>query len=89
MVETIIGTTTLFAALHVLQGEVIGSWMKRHRHQKFLKFLQLIDRHTPAGLDLHLIIDNYATHKHAKVKEWLARQPRFHFHFIPTSILSG
>jgi transposase len=79
------GTTTLFAALNVLEGEVIGSCMKRHRHQEFLKFLQLIDRRTPAELDLHLIIDNYATHKHAKVKEWLARHPRFHFHFIPTS----
>lgn len=79
------GTTTLFAALNVLEGEVIGSCMKRHRHQEFLKFLQLIDRCTPAELDLHLIVDNYATHKHAKVKEWLARHPRFHFHFIPTS----
>lgn len=79
------GTTTLFAALNVLEGEVIGSCMKRHRHQEFLKFLQLIDRCTPAELDLHLIIDNYATHKHAKVKEWLAKHPRFHFHFIPTS----
>jgi len=79
------GTTTLFAALNVLEGEVIGSCMKRHRHQEFLKFLQLIDRRTPAELDLHLIVDNYATHKHAKVKEWLAKHPRFHFHFIPTS----
>jgi transposase len=79
------GTTTLFAALNVLEGEVIGSCMKRHRHQEFLKFLQLIDRRTPEGLDLHLIVDNYATHKHAKVKEWLAKHPRFHFHFIPTS----
>jgi len=79
------GTTTLFAALNVLEGEVIGSCMKRHRHQEFLKFLQLIDRRTPAALDLHLIVDNYATHKHAKVKEWLAKHPRFHFHFIPTS----
>jgi len=78
-------TTTLFAALDVLEGEVIGSCMKRHRHQEFLKFLQLIDRRTPAELDLHLIVDNYATHKHAKVKEWLAKHPRFHFHFIPTS----
>jgi transposase len=79
------GTTTLFAALNVLEGEVIGSCMKRHRHQEFLKFLQLIDRRTPAELDLHLIVDNYATHKHPKVKEWLAKHPRFHFHFIPTS----
>jgi transposase len=79
------GTTTLFAALNVLDGEVIGSCMKRHRHQEFLKFLQLIDRRTTAELDLHLIVDNYATHKHTKVKEWLAKHPRFHFHFIPTS----
>lgn len=79
------GTTTLFAALNVLEGEVIGSCMKRHRHQEFLKFLQLIDRRTTAELDLHLIVDNYATHKHAKLKEWLAKHPRFHFHFIPTS----
>jgi len=79
------GTTTLFAALNVLDGEVIGSCMKRHRHQEFLKFLQLIDRRTTADLDLHLIVDNYATHKHTKVKEWLAKHPRFHFHFIPTS----
>jgi transposase len=79
------GTTTLFAALNVLEGEVIGSCMKRHRHQEFLKFLRLIDRRTPAELDLHLIVDNYATHKHAKVKDWLAKHPRFHFHFIPTS----
>jgi transposase len=79
------GTTTLFAALNVLEGEVIGTCMKRHRHQEFLKFLQLVNRHTPSELDLHLIVDNYATHKHAKVKEWLAKHPRFHFHFIPTS----
>ncbi len=79
------GTTTLFAALDVLEGEVIGTCMKRHRHQEFLKFLQLIDRRTPAELDLHLIVDNYATHKHAKVEEWLAKHPRVHFHFIPTS----
>jgi len=64
---------------------VIGSCMKRHRHQAFLKFLRLIDRRAPAGLDLHLIVDNYATHKHAKVKAWLAKHPRFHFHFIPAS----
>ena len=79
------GTTTLFAGLNDLEGEVIGSCMKRHRHQNFLKFLQLIHRRIPAGPDLHLIVDNYATHQHAKVKEWLARHPRFHFHFIPTS----
>jgi transposase len=79
------GTTTLFAALNVLEGQVIGACMKRHRHQEFLKFLRLIDRKTPGDLDLHLIVDNYATHKHKEVKEWLVRHPRFHFHFIPTS----
>ena len=79
------GTTTLFAALNVLEGKVTGRGMKRHRPQEFLKFLQLIEHRTPAALDLHLMVDNYATHKHAKVKEWLARHPRFHFHFIPTS----
>jgi len=79
------GTTTLFAALEVLEGEVIGACLPRHRHQEFLKFLNLIDRSTPMDLDLHLILDNYATHKHQKVKEWLVRHPRFHLHFIPTS----
>jgi len=79
------GTTTLFAALNVLEGQVMGACMNRHRHQEFLKFLRLIDRRTPGDLDLHLIVDNYATHKHKEVKEWLVRHPRFHFHFIPTS----
>jgi len=79
------GTTTLFAALNVLEGQVMGACMNRHRHQEFLKFLRLIDRRTPRDLDLHLIVDNYATHKHKEVKEWLVRHPRFHFHFIPTS----
>ena len=79
------GTTTLFAALNVLEGQVIGACMKRHRHQEFLKFLRLLNRKTPGDLDLHLIVDNYATHKHKEVKEWLVRRPRFHFHFIPTS----
>ena len=79
------GTTTLFAALNVLEGKVIGTCMNRHRHQGFLKFLRLIDHSTPKELDLHLIADNYATHKHQKVKEWLVRHPRFHVHFIPTS----
>src|SRR3990170_1317715 len=79
------GTTTLFAALNVLDGKVIGTCMNRHRHQEFLKFLRLIDHSTPKELDLHLIADNYATHKHQKVKEWLVRHPRFHVHFIPTS----
>ena len=79
------GTTTLFAALNVLDGTVIGQCQKRHRHQEFLGFLRKLDRETPKSLDLHLIVDNYATHKHAKVKEWLAKHPRFHFHFTPTS----
>lgn len=79
------GTTTLFAALSLLDGKVIGDCMPRHRHQEFIRFLKQIDGETPAGLDLHLIIDNYGTHKHPRVKSWLARHPRFHFHFIPTS----
>lgn len=79
------GTTTLFAALDVLKGEVIGRCMPRHRHQEFLKFLKAIDRATPKHLDIHCIADNYATHKKQEVKDWLAKHPRFHFHFIPTS----
>jgi transposase len=79
------GTTTLFAALDVLKGEVIGRCMPRHRHQEFLKFLKTIDRATPPHLDIHCIADNYATHKKQQVKDWLAKHPRFHFHFIPTS----
>jgi transposase len=79
------GTTTLFAALDVLTGEVIGRCMPRHRHEEFLKFLRTIEREVPAGLQIHLILDNYSTHKHANVKTWLAKHPRFHLHFIPTS----
>ena len=79
------GTTTLFAALNVATGRVIGQCMKRHRHQEWLKFLRMIDRNTPRRLDVHLIADNYATHKHPKVKAWLKRHPRFHMHFTPTS----
>jgi transposase len=79
------GTTTLFAALELAEGRLIGQCFQRHRHQEWLKFLKLIDRETPAGLDLHLIADNYATHKHPKVQAWLARHPRFCMHFIPTS----
>lgn len=79
------GTTTLFAALNVAEGIVIDKCMKRHRHQEWIKFLQEIDARTPPELDLHLIADNYATHKHPKVKRWLARHPRFHMHFTPTS----
>ena len=79
------GTTTLFAALDVATGKVIGECMPRHRHQEFLRFLRTIDHNTPQSLDLHLVVDNYATHKHAKVKAWLKRHPRFHLHFTPTS----
>ena len=79
------GTTTLFAALSMLDGKVIGDCMPRHRHQEWIKFLKLIDAQTPPGLDLHLIVDNYNTHKHPKVKAWLKRHRRFHIHFIPTS----
>ena len=79
------GTTTLFAALSMLDGKVIGDCMPRHRHQEFIRFLKKIDAETPPGLDLHLIADNYGTHKHPRVKSWLRRHPRFHLHFIPTS----
>ena len=79
------GTTTLFAALELAEGKLIGTCMNRHRHQEWLKFLALIDAQTPSELDLHLIVDNYATHKHPKVKAWLRRHPRFHVHFTPTS----
>ena len=79
------GTTTLFAALDVATGRVIGECMPRHRHQEFLRFLRAIDRNTPKPLHLHLVVDNYATHKHPKVKAWLARHKRFHLHFTPTS----
>lgn len=79
------GTTTLFAALNMLDGTVIGDCMPRHRHQEFIRFLQTIDTKTPMDLDLHLIVDNYGTHKHPRVERWLKRHPRFHLHFIPTS----
>jgi len=79
------GTTTLFAALELLDGKVIGTCMKRHRHQEWIKFLKLIDTQTPPELGLHLIVDNYSTHKHPKVRAWLNRHPRVHVHFIPTS----
>ena len=79
------GTTTLFAALNVTEGKIIGRCMKRHRHQEWLGFLKVLDAETPAELDLHLIADNYATHKHPKVKAWLKKHPRFHMHFTPTS----
>jgi transposase len=79
------GTTTLFAALNMLDGTVIGTCLPRHRHREFLRFLKLIDHQTPADLDLHLIVDNYATHKTPAVKRWLKVHPRFHLHFTPTS----
>lgn len=79
------GTTTLFAAIEMAEGKLIGQCMPRHRHQEWIKFLELIDQKTPSDLDLHLIVDNYSTHKHEKVKRWLKRHPRFHMHFIPTS----
>jgi len=79
------GTTTLFAAFSMLDGKVIGDCMSRHRHQEFIRFLTKIDVETPSALDLHIIVDNYATHKHPRVTSWLRRHPRFHLHFIPTS----
>ncbi len=79
------GTTTLFAALSMLDGKVIGDCMPRHRHQEFIRFLKRIDEQTPRDQDLHLIVDNYSTHKHPRVLSWLKRHPRFHLHFIPTS----
>jgi len=80
------GTTTLFAALSMLDGKVIGQCLARHRHQEFLKFLRHLDREMPKGLKLHLIVDNYGTHKHPVVTRWLeSRQCRFELHFIPTS----
>lgn len=79
------GTTTLFAALNTLDGRVIGQCLPRHRHQEFLRFLRTIDHQTPKGHDIHLILDNYATHNHPDVKVWLVKHPRFIFHFVPTS----
>jgi putative transposase len=78
------GTTTLFAALDITSGRVISSCRPRHRHQEFLAFLKDIDQSVPADLDLHLVMDNYASHKHPKVRLWLAQRPRFHVHFTPT-----
>ncbi len=79
------GTTTLFAALNVLDGTVIGRNMQRHRHQEFIRFLNAIEADLPPGKVVHVILDNYATHKHPKVMQWLHRHPRFTFHFTPTS----
>ncbi len=78
------GTTTLFAALNMLTGQVIGECHGRHRHQEFLKFLRQLHRAFPRRLDLHLILDNYGTHKHPTVRAWLAAHPRFNLHFTPT-----
>jgi transposase len=79
------GTTTLFAALNVLDGQIIGQCQQRHTHTEWLKFLKQIERETPADKTLHLIADNYATHKHPKVQQWLKKHPRLHMHFTPTS----
>jgi putative transposase len=78
------GTTTLFAALDITSGQVIARCRPRHRHQEFLQFLREIDKNVPSDLDIHLVVDNYATHKHPKVKRWLAVRPRYHVHFTPT-----
>jgi transposase len=79
------GTTTLFAALDLLQGKVIGDFHKRHRHQEFLQFLRRIDREFPGKTTLHLVMDNYGTHGHADIKAWLRKRPRFVIHYVPTS----
>jgi len=79
------GTTTLFAAMCTVSGYVLSKCMPRHRHQEFLKFLREIDGAVPEGLDVHLIVDNYATHNHERVQRWLKRNPRFTLHFVPTS----
>jgi transposase len=79
------GTTTLFAALNVAEGSLLSTCLPRHRHQEWLTFLRLIDRQIPQGKALHLIADNYATHKHSTVQRWLTRHPRVHMHCTPTS----
>lgn len=79
------GTTTLFAALDVLEGKVIGRCMQRHRHQEFIRFLNAIETEVPVGKIVHVILDNYGSHKHPKVRAWLGRHPRFVFHYTPTS----
>jgi transposase len=79
------GTTTLFAALELLQGRVVGQCFERHRHQEFLRFLRRLDQEFPGEIPLHLVMDNYGTHKHPKVQSWLKRHPRFVAHFVPTS----
>jgi hypothetical protein len=79
------GTTTLFAAMNVLDGAVIGRNMQRHRHQEFIRFLNAVEREVPPGKTVHAILDNYAAHKHPAVRKWLVRNPRWTFHFTPTS----
>ena len=79
------GTTTLFAALDILEGKVIGRCMQRHRHQEFIRFLNAVEHEVPAAKAVHVVLDNYATHKHPKVMAWLKRHQRFTFHFTPTS----
>ena len=79
------GTTSLFAALNLLRGTVIGCCMERHRHIEFVRFLEKIERETPKRLDIHLVLDNYGTHKHPAVRDWFASHPRYHLHFTPTS----
>ena len=79
------GTTTLFAAFNVLEGSIIGRCMQRHTHQEFIRFLNTIENQVPANKQVHVVLDNYATHKHPKVVEWLGRHERFTFHFTPTS----
>lgn len=78
------GTTTLFAALDIASGQVLAQCKKRHRHQEFLAFLKHIEANVPSDLDVHLVVDNYATHKHSKVRNWLAARPRYHIHYVPT-----
>jgi putative transposase len=78
------GTTTLFAALDTARGTVLTQCRKRHRHQEYLEFLREIDQNVPSQLDVHVVVDNYATHKHPRVQRWLAARPRFHVHFTPT-----
>jgi putative transposase len=78
------GTATLFAALDIASGKVITDYRRRHRHQEYLDFLKHVDQSVPKSLDIHLVIDNYATHKHEKIKRWLALHPRYHVHFTPT-----
>ena len=79
------GRLPLFAALSYLDGKILSRTAEQHTHKEWLAFLKVIDRETPCGLEIHLIMDNYATHKHPTVKSWLARHPRFHLHFTPTS----